>query len=114
MRLTALKKTFKQTSSFYISVYSPCSKVRFKMRGTNCKIDCIFVDFHESNDFSLGICQDVKKLYFQSDFGQKIEILRGSASLEESFEPKVNAFTLDFRYIPNFCSSFFPRRITIF
>ena len=31
-------------------------KVRFKMRGTNCKIDCTFLDFHKNNDFSLGIC----------------------------------------------------------
>ena len=47
------------------------------MRGTNCKIDCIFVDSHQNNDFSLGICWDGKKLCFQSEFGQKIENLRG-------------------------------------
>ena len=47
------------------------------MRGTNCKICCIFVNFHQNNDFSLGICWDGKKLYFQSNFGQKIENLWG-------------------------------------
>ena len=52
------------------------------MRGTNCKICCIFVDFHQNNDFSLGICWDGKKLYFQSDFDQKIKNLRGKMKNE--------------------------------
>ena len=32
------------------------TKVRFKMRGTNCRIDYTFVDSHQNSNFSLVIC----------------------------------------------------------
>ena len=72
-----MSKILNPVTLFYI-----ITKVHFKMRGTDCKIDCIFVDSHQNNNFSLGICYDGKKLYFQSDFGQKIEILRGKMKNE--------------------------------
>ena len=55
------------------------------MRCTNCKICCIFVDFHQNNDFSLGICWDGKNLYFQSDFGQYIILDSGRHTRGEVF-----------------------------